>query len=256
MSRPAEQLFELPRLPTEDDLPADDGIPMESERHYLQMELLLQGLELWAEARGDVVYNGNQFLYFNTQHLLARDFRGPDVYVVTGVRPGERKSWVVWQEGKSPDVVIDLLSDSTAEMDKGAKKQIYQCQLRVPNDYWLDPFNPEDRAGFILQGTAYRPLERDSAGRLPVPSLGLQLGLWEGSFPGITIPWLRWMGADGKLLPLRSEQALAQARQAEQAAALAQKRADEAQQRDEAEKRRGEAAEAELIRVHAQLRHA
>jgi Uma2 family endonuclease len=254
MSSPAEQLFELPRLPTEDDLPSDDGMPMETERHLLQMDLLLQGLELWADARDDVVFNGNQFLYFNAEHLRARDFRGPDVYVAVGVRPGERKSWVVWQEGKAPDVVIELLSESTAQMDKGRKKQIYEGQLRVPNYYWFDPFNPEDRAGFALQGSRYEPLARDDAGRLPVPSLGLMLGLWQGGFRGIDATWLRWMDAAGELLPLPLEKAQAQAERAEQAAAIARREAEDAELRAAAEKQRADAAEAELARLRAQLR--
>lgn len=261
MSRPAEQFAEPPRLPTEDDLPSDDGVPMETQRHFLQMDLLLQGLEPWAVRRDDVVVNGNQFLYFNAQHLLAKDFRGPDVYVAIGVRPGERKSWVVWQEGKAPDVIIELLSESTAKTDKGLKKQIYQSQLRVPNYYWFDPFNPADRAGFLLQGNDYLPLLPDGAGLLPVPTLGLQLGLWKGTYRDLNITWLRWMDAEGNLLPMREELALQQARQAELAAEAAQQRAEAEEQRAEAEeqraeaeKQRADAAEAELARLRALLK--
>jgi Uma2 family endonuclease len=225
MSTRAEQLPFPPRLPSEDELPCDDAMPMESARHRMQMELLLRGLELWSEARGDVVANGNQFLYFNTEHLRAQDFRGPDVYVAIGVRPGERKSWVVWQEGKAPDVVIELLSASTAGADKGEKLRIYRDQLRVPNYYWFDPFAPEDRAGFILRGNSYLPLLPDGAGRLPVPSLGLKLGLWQGRYLGLDTQWLRWTDQDGHLLPLR----------------------------EEAERARADAAEAELARLRARL---
>ncbi len=239
MSAPAEQLETLPRLPTEDDLPCDDGMPMETGRHQLQMELLLRGLELWAEARGDVAFGGNQFLYFNSEHLRARDFRGPDVYVVTGVRPGERKSWVVWQEGKAPDVVIELLSDTTAATDKGEKKRIYQDELRVPSYYWFDPFVPEDRAGFTLQGGGYVPLLPDADGRLAVPSLGLKLGPWTGRYLGVTTAWLRWMDADGRLLPLREE--------------AEHDRAEAEKVRADAQAARAEAAEAELTRLRAQL---
>lgn len=240
MPSQAEQLPLPPRLPSADELPSDDGMPMETARHRMQMELLLRGLELWSEQRGDVVANGNQFLYFNTEHLRAQDFRGPDVYVATGVRPGERKSWVVWQEGKAPDIVIELLSASTADADKGEKMRIYRDQLRVPNYFWFDPFAPEDRAGFILQGNSYLPLLPDAAGRLPVPSLGLKLGLWEGRYLGLRTQWLRWMDAEGHLLPLREE--------AEQA------RADAERSRADAERSRADAAEAELARLRAALK--
>lgn len=254
MSTPAEQAYELPHLPTEDELPCDDGMPMETQRHRMQMELLLRGLELWAEGRDDVVANGNQFLYFNAAHLRAKDFRGPDVYVVTGARPGERKSWVVWQEGKAPDVVIELLSESTADTDKGIKKQIYRDQLRVPNYYWFDPFNPDDRAGFVLQGNDYLPLLRDGGGRLPVPSLELKLGLWEGKYLGVTTQWLRWTDGAGQLLPLREEAVAQQAQRAEQAADAERERAEAEHRRAEVERQRADAAEAELARLRAQLK--
>jgi len=61
MSQPA---LRLATLPTEDDLPCDDGEPMETHRHRQQMELLIQSLEPWARARGDTYVGGNVFPYF------------------------------------------------------------------------------------------------------------------------------------------------------------------------------------------------
>jgi len=49
---------------------------------------------------------------------------------------------VVWEEGKAPDVIIELLSESTATQDKTVKKEIYQNQMRFPEYFWYDPFNP------------------------------------------------------------------------------------------------------------------
>ncbi len=68
-----------------------------------------------------------------------------------GVPNGERLNWVVWEEGKSPDVVIKLLSKSTAEADKQEQKLIYQNQMCVSDHFWFNPFNPDDWAGFSLQ---------------------------------------------------------------------------------------------------------
>ena len=238
MSVPAERLPSPPRLPTEDELPCDDGIPMETPRHRLQMELLIHALEPWAAKRRDVFVSGNQFLYFSADQLRGRDFHGPDVFVVCGTERRERKSWVVWEEGKGPDVVIELISESTAGLDKGSKKRIYQDQLRVPGYYWFDPFNPDDRAGFALIEGTYVPLERDAEGCLPVPELGLRLCLWQGEYIAVETTWLRW--ADNEdFLPLPEE--------AERA------RANAAQQRADAERRRADQAEAELQRLRAEL---
>jgi Uma2 family endonuclease len=229
MSIPAEQL-QPPRLPTEDELPCDDGVPMETPRHRLQMEVLIRSLDPWAAARGDVFVSGNQFIYFSATQLRGRDFRGPDVFVVVDVERRERKSWVVWEEDKGPEVVIELLSDSTIETDKTQKKRIYQDQMRVPEYFWFDPFNVEDRAGFILQGGHYQPIPPDADGRLPVPSLGLLLVLWDGEYMGLETQWLRWADPDGGLLLLPEE--------------TEKLRADE-------ERQRADAAEAELARLRA-----
>jgi hypothetical protein len=73
----------IPPLPTQDDLPSCDGAPMETERHRLQMEILINSLKPWLGERGYV--SGNMFMYFSAKHLKNQDFRGPDVFVVRDV---------------------------------------------------------------------------------------------------------------------------------------------------------------------------
>jgi len=121
--------FELPKSPqtrflepktqfsaAQNELPSCDGIPMETERHKLQMDLLINSLKPWLGERGYV--GGNMFVYFSPNQVKDEDFKGPDVFVVLGCSNHERKSWVVWEEKKSPNVVIELLSKTTAKTDK------------------------------------------------------------------------------------------------------------------------------------------
>ncbi|NEO28266.1 MAG: Uma2 family endonuclease, partial [Kamptonema sp. SIO4C4] len=131
----------IPLPPTQEELPYDDGEPMETQRHQDQMTMLIYTLSPWIEQREDGYTGGNMFVYFSLEQVRSQDFKGPDFFAVLGVPKGERRSWVVWEEGKGPDVVIELLSSSTANVDKGEKKRIYQDQLRVPEYYWFDPFN-------------------------------------------------------------------------------------------------------------------
>ena len=80
-------------LPTEDDLPCDDGEPMETPRHRDQMNLLIESLEkYWNKSRRYYI-GGNMFLHFEVND--EKKFRGPDVFLVTDVEDRERKSWVV-----------------------------------------------------------------------------------------------------------------------------------------------------------------
>ncbi|GAC1468506.1 MAG: Uma2 family endonuclease [Chamaesiphon sp.] len=222
--------------PTQDELPCCDGIPMETQRHFLQMGLLIDQLMPWLAQREDGFVSGNMFVYFSLAQVRNQDFRGPDFFVALGVPKRERKSWVVWEEGKSLDVVIELLSDSTAERDKTEKKQIYQNQLRVPEYFWFDPFHPEDWAGFALRDGVYEPLGLDTQGRFVSQQLGLTLLQWQGKYQEVEAVWLRWATCEGVLLPTsqeQAEQAEQWAEQAEQWAEQAEQRAEQAEQRAE-----------------------
>lgn len=80
-----------PCPPSQDEPPCGDDIPLESERHKLQMESLLETLQPWLAQRGDGYAGGNMFLYFSLAQTRGQYFRGPDVFVVLGV-PGGRES--------------------------------------------------------------------------------------------------------------------------------------------------------------------
>jgi Uma2 family endonuclease len=198
----------LPDAPTQDTLPSDDGTPMETHRHKLQMDLLTSPLQDWlvAQQRQSFV-GGNMFVYFSPLQVRNQDYRGPDVFVALDVAGGDRKSWVVWEEGKAPDVVIELLSDSTATRDKTVKKQIYQQQMRVPEYFWYDPFNPEDFAGFSLERGIYQTISLDGEQRLISQQLGLNLVRWQGEYMQVEAVWLRWATLGGDLLPTGIESA-------------------------------------------------
>ncbi|BAY10342.1 Uma2 family endonuclease [Calothrix sp. NIES-2098] len=232
--------------PTQAELPYDDGIPMESQRHKMQMELLIDVVETWLEQREDGYTSGNMFVYFSLAQLKNQDFRGPDFFAVLGVPKGERRSWVVWEEGKGPDVVIELLSPATAATDKGEKKLIYQNQMRVPEYFWFDPFNPDDWAGFSLGSGVYQPITPNAENQLVSQALGLALLRWQGTYKGVNITWLRWATLDGELLPTAEEKALQWAEQERQRAEQETQRAEQETQRAEQERQRAERAELQL----------
>lgn len=202
--------YPLSLPPTQDELPCDDDDVMETARHRLQMELLIETLQPHIRRRpGGGYVGGNMFVYFSLAQVRHQDYKGPDFFVALDVSPKERKSWVVWEEGKGPDVVIELLSPSTAETDKRHKKHIYESRLRVPEYYWYDPFNADDFAGFQLQGEHYTPLQADSHGNVYSHTLGLHLSRWTGRYRDTETVWLRWMDAEGVVLPTGEELAIA-----------------------------------------------
>ncbi|RCJ18190.1 hypothetical protein A6770_06340 [Nostoc minutum NIES-26] len=178
------------------DLYSDEP-PLETELHLRQIILFLTCLEwLWKD-RNDFYAAGNLTIYYNQRQLKSKDFRGPDFFVVLGCERKTRKSWAVWEEdGKYPNVIIEILSDSTANTDRGLKKEIYQDIFRTPDYFWFDPYTLEF-AGFHLVDGEYQPLQANERGHLWSHQLGLYLGIYQGL--------LRFFTRDGQLVPTPEE---------------------------------------------------
>ena len=101
----------------------------------------------------------------------------PDLFVALQAPPREhRLSYKLWED-PLPELVMEMLSDSTSANDVGSKRHTYEhLGLR---EYWL--FDPEGfelsvpLAGYRLQAGRYRPIKADAAGRLRSEVLGLDL---------------------------------------------------------------------------------
>lgn len=178
------------------DLYSDEP-PLESDLHLQQIILLLQCLEyLWRD-RADFYATGNSTIYFNPDRIKSRDFRGPDFFVVLETERKSRKSWVVWAEGgKYPNVIVEILSPSTAKVDRTTKKQLYQDIFRTPDYFWFDP-NSLEFAGFQLVGGHYQPLQATDQGWLWSQQLQLFLGVHQQQ--------LRFFAPEGQLVPTPEE---------------------------------------------------
>jgi hypothetical protein len=141
--------------------------------------------------------SGNLTVYYSPEQTKKRDFRGPDVFIVLNAEKRDRHSWAIWEEGdRFPNVVIELLSESTATVDRTTKKALYQDVWQLPEYYWFDPDSLEF-AGFRLKEGRYEPIAPNAAGHLSSVELGLALGL-----QGQT---LRWFTAEGELVPFPEE---------------------------------------------------
>ena len=242
MSQPA--VAALTPLPFE--LVYDDGEPLETRWHWLQTHLLNAVIRsaMAEHGRTDFFSGGNMFVYYSVEQArevaqeeteggMKRAYRGPDVFWVGGVDPArDRQIWIAWEEGgRLPDLIVELLSPSTAKVVRITKKELYAQVFRTAEYYMYDP----DRhllEGFRLAQGSYRPLRPDRERRLWSEQLGCFLGSWQGEWEGMNATWIRLFRPDGSLVPTKAE--------AEH-------------QRAEAERQRAEAAEAELSRLRALL---
>ncbi|NER20060.1 MAG: Uma2 family endonuclease [Symploca sp. SIO1C2] len=186
--------------------------PLESDLHRDQIDLLIRLLRWFWQKKQDFYVSGNVTIYYSPQQLKSEDFRGPDFFVVLNTENKPRKSWVVWEEnGKYPNVIIELLSDSTAPTDRGLKKKIYQDIFRTPEYFWFDPQTLEFMGFELVRGT-YRQLPANDRGWLWSEQLELYVGIYEQK--------LRFFTSEGELVPTPEEAAIEQQQRADQAETL------------------------------------
>ncbi len=234
-----------PAMPP-NDLIFDDGEPLETNRHRIAMNLLIRSLQqAWCD-RNDFFTGGNMFVYFSIEQVRNKDFRGPDFFVVLDVDGNkERQGWVVWEEGgRYPDVIVELMSPSTAEIDKGFKKNLYERVFRTRNYFVFNPFNPNSLEGWQLDPNFhYQPLAPNEQGWLWCEALGFWLGTWQGTIDRDSTMWLRFYDTQGNLVLLPEEAAQQQAQAAQQQAQAAQQQAEAAQQQAETAQQQAQAAQ-------------
>lgn len=216
------------RMPDARQLWSDEPEEMESTRHYQQLALLVGSLEWRWQAHDDFFVGANLTVYYSHHQLRRREFRGPDFFLVRGVSREPRRSWVVWEEdGHYPDLIVELLSHSTEQVDRTAKKSLYQNIFHTPEYVWFSPDSLE-LAGFRLRGRVYEPIAPDPRGWLWSEVLEAWLGVRDGQ--------LRYFEPDGTLVPTPAEaarQGLDQARREQERAEEERRRADQEHQRAE-----------------------
>jgi Uma2 family endonuclease len=231
------------------NLPETDGQPLESRWHRACINLLVETVEVRLAGRKDFYAGGNMFVYFSAKQVRNLDYTGPDFFFVQGEgvdhdRP--RKYWAIWDENaRFPDVIIELLSPTTAEADRTTKKTLYERTFRTPEYFLYDP-DTQTLEGWRLVKRRYQRIKPDDRGWLWSEELELWIGTWRGEFQGHEDIWLRFYDPEGNVVPtlgeLQRQRAEAERRQGEEHARQA-----------EEQRRRAEAAEAENARLRQEL---
>jgi Uma2 family endonuclease len=158
------------------EYPTSDGRPMaETDWHRDLMFAEIFMLKVWYAKARRVYVSGNLLIYYVPGNK--RKHVAPDVFVVRGVSKRKRLYYLLWEEKKSPEMIIELTSKSTRKEDVDTKFKLYRDVLKVQEYFLFDPFGdylkPPLR-GYRLQGGDYLPIE-PIAGRLPSEVTGLHL---------------------------------------------------------------------------------
>jgi Uma2 family endonuclease len=142
--------------------------------------------------------------YATTQQAVV-----PDVLVSLDVEHPEdvwekrHRSYFIWEYGKPPEVVIEIVSNKVGgELEH--KKNLY---ARLGIAYYV-VYDPEQQLSdqrlqiFHLRNMIY--LLVDETG---LPGMNLGLELWQGQYQGLEATWLRWLDEAGNILLTGSERA-------------------------------------------------
>ena len=232
--------------------PSSDGVPLpDGETQGFAFQTLVTTLRAHYADQPRTRVNGNTFIYYD--ETTPRRAVSPDCYVAFDVDVDVidyHDNYRIWAVGKPPDFVLEIASQSTADNDLHAKRELYA--LIGFDEYWrYDPTPDSEFYGEPLVGERQVngrweriPVEPDDAGcpRGYSPTLGLDL-VWEDTALRFYDPsadeWLKTHEEE------RTARATAEARAAE-----AEARAAEL----ETERTARAAAEAHAAKLEAELR--
>jgi Uma2 family endonuclease len=147
----------------------------ETDYHRELMFQLIAELKARYATDRDTYVSGNLLVFYRPSDK--RRHVSPYCFVVFGVPKMDRLNYLTWEEGKGPDVVIELTSKTTRREDESTKFALYRDVLKVKEYFLFDPFEDyltPSMQGFRLRAGAYQPI-RPKAGRLPSRLLGVHL---------------------------------------------------------------------------------
>ena len=252
--RPPTLLEEQPKIDLTDLITEDDE-PVDNFPSAKQQRLLVEPLYSSAKLDRPFLADSNIALYRapRTPPIV------PDMFLSLGVQVAdewwdkENRSYLLWEFGKPPEVVIEIVSNEKGNED-GSKIADYAA-LGVPYYVIYDPQQMLSHdiirvyqlvAGEYLLRPDYR-----------LPNIGLSLTIWYGAFEDKTALWLRWCDQAVNFIPTgaeRAEREQQRAAAAQQQAAAAQQQAAEERQHAAAAQQRAEQAQQRAERLAAQLR--
>lgn len=164
------------RTQPRNNYPTSDGKPMaETDLHRDLINVLIETLKSWYAADPSVYVSGNLLVHYVKGNR--RIHVAPDVFVVPGVGNHRRENYLLWEEGRGLDVVIELTSKTTMLEDIEEKYNLYVEKLGVKEYFLFDPreeYLKPSFQGYRKVGDRFRPIKAVS-GRLPSKVLGLHL---------------------------------------------------------------------------------
>ncbi|MBE9056156.1 Uma2 family endonuclease [Sphaerospermopsis sp. LEGE 08334] len=194
-------------LPDHTQLPEINGTNWQK---HPQSILLTQSIKPVLQKRhpeGQYTIGQDCGIYWRITDPPERGAESPDWFYVPNVPPllnGQfRRSYVLWQEYISPLIALEFVSgNGEEERDKTpwqGKFWIYE-QVIKPAFYGIYEVTKANLEVYELIGGQYQLLPVNERGHYPITPMGVEIGLWQGEYQNVELPWLRWWDLDGNLL--------------------------------------------------------
>ncbi|MFN9061804.1 MAG: Uma2 family endonuclease [Pseudanabaena sp.] len=220
-------------LPDHTQLPESDGTFVKNFQEHPQSILLTDSLEPLLQKKhpdGQYAIGQDSGIYWRITEPPEKGAEAPDWFYVPNVPPtlnGEtRRSYVLWQEFIAPLIILEFVSgNGKEERDKTpwtGKFFIYEQVIR-PAFYGIYEVKSARVEVYRFVANQFELLHPNDRGHYPINALGVELGIWQGRYQNLELPWLRWWDAEGNLLLTGAERAEREYQRAE--SLLAQLRA-------------------------------
>ena len=212
--------------PDHTQLPESDGTFVKNFQEHPQSILLTDSITPILErihADGNYCIGQDSGIYWRLTEPLEKGAEAPDWFYVPNVPPtldGQyRRSYVMWQEFVAPLIVLEFVSGNGAEErnrtpllrtdkqeTKPGKFWVYENAIR-PAFYGIYEVRKASVEVYSLIQNRYELVTANDRGHYPIPQLGVELGIWQGSYQNMELPWLRWWDSEGNLLLMGFERA-------------------------------------------------
>lgn len=247
------------KLPDHNDLPWEDGTFVKNFQEHPQSILLTESI--WEKLQE--IHPDQQFcigqdsgIYWRITDPPEKGVEAPDWFYVADVPAtlkGEmRRSYVLWQELIAPLIVLEFVSgngsDERDQTPYQGKFWVYEKAIRVPF-YGIYEVKKASLEMYHLVEGKYYLMPPNERGHYTIEKMQVELGIWQGIYKNVDLPWLRWWDLQGNLLLAGEEKLNFVQQQIQQE----KQRAEIAEQEAQKERQRAEIAEQELIRLRQLL---
>jgi Uma2 family endonuclease len=251
MTQSVDRVVLPPAFGDHTQLPESDGTFVKNFQEHPQSLILTDSIGQILQQRhpdGQYAIGQDCGIYWRETEPAEQGAEAPDWFYVPNVPPnidGQiRRSYVLWREHIAPLIALEFASGNGDEerdrtplsrsdegmVTKPGKFWVYERVMRIPY-YGIYQVNNGRLEVYRLIDGYYQLLELNQRGHFPIAPLGVELGLWQGSYQNQTMLWLRWWDEEGNLLLIGDERAELERLRGEQQ----RERAESAEQARQAE---------------------